>query len=225
MFSIFRKNPADAELDRIYKEKGFYCDEYVEAFRAAHPRLRSDDHFTLCELYIGMEKYDSASKELLSVRPGSLLDIITPAQHAFCRIAISLGSGDYSDALAIYNEHVKFLDTFMSNPVRSKIAGDYYSYAAILCAIEGKDTSDREIERYLARLREWCDLFPRHRLLLSITEVAVLYAKKEKEAEAAAAKCRQTILDFPSFNYEWEREEYLKKLDRATRITPEAPAH
>ena len=218
---IFKKKN-DEELAAVYREKGFYSEEYIQVFRSRHPRMNSDDHFTLCELYIGMEKYDSASKELLSVRPGSLLDIITPAQHAFCRIAISLGSGDYSDALAIYNEHVKFLDTFMSNPVRSKIAGDYYSYAAILCAIEGKDTSDREIERYLARLREWCDLFPRHRLLLSITEVAVLYAKKEKEAEAAAAKCRQTILDFPSFNYEWEREEFLKKLDRATRITPSA---
>ncbi|MBR5975785.1 MAG: hypothetical protein IK020_11455 [Clostridiales bacterium] len=216
MFSIFKKNKPDDELTRIFREKGFYCDEYIQAFINSRKHLTSDDHFTLCELYIEMERYDAAQKELLSVKPGSLLDIITTGQLAFCRIALHMGTGEYDEAKAVYAEKVKFLDTFMKNPVRCRIAGDYYSYAATICAMTG---DEKKKETYFARMREWCDIYPKHRLLLDITDIATLYAKNQnEEAEEAADKCRHTILDFPDFNYEWERGYYLRKLDRTARI-------
>ena len=188
----------------------------MQAFINNRKRLTSDDHFTLCELYIEMEKYDAAQKELLSVKPGSLLHIITTGQFAFCQIALYMGTGEYDDAKAVYGDKVKFLDTFMKNPVRCRIAGDYYSYAATLCAMIG---DEKKKETYFARMREWCDVYPKHRILLDITEAAVLYAKGHKEeAEKAADQCRQTILNFQDFNYEWERAYYLRKLERTERL-------
>ncbi|MBO4689148.1 MAG: hypothetical protein J5636_11635 [Clostridiales bacterium] len=222
MFSIFKKNKPDDELTRIFKEKGFYCDEYVQAFIHSRKHLSSDDHFTLCELYIEMERYNDAQKELLSVKPGSLLDIITTGQLAFCQIALYMGTGEYDDAKAVYEDKVKFLDTFMKNPVRCRIAGDYYSYAATICAMIG---DEKKKETYFARMREWCDIYPKHRILLDITEVATLYAKAAAlagvtpdEAKSAKETCRDTILNFQDFNYEWERAYYLRKLERTQRL-------
>ncbi|MBO4926652.1 MAG: hypothetical protein J5379_00145 [Clostridiales bacterium] len=260
---LFGRNE-DPELTEVFREKGFYSDEYVNAFKARRQKLSSDDHFTLCEIYTEMERYDDAQSELLSVKAGSILDDITTGQRAFCRIAIAFGTGKYEDALRVYEELGRFLDTFMKNPVRSRVAGDYYFYSAALCAMFTDEDAKKaqpsatekalasfmgtsptgvnseKLEKYLARLREWCDIYPKHRILYDITEVAVLFAKSKantdsgdtteinegvrnvayrKEAEDAAAKCRQNILDFSGFKYEWEREYYLRKLDRATRLT------
>ena len=212
LFRFFKRGSQDQELLEIFENKGFYSEEYVNAFLERHPRPNSDDHFTLCEIYTEMGKYEDARTELMAVRPGSILDAINNGQHAFCSIALLMETGEYKKAISAYHEHVKFLDTFMKNSVRSRIAGDYYSHAAVICAIEG---DEEKMDRYIRRMREWCDIFPKHRILLEVTQVKILFAKNKEEAGQALADCRQTITDFPGFKYEWEREYFLKKLDRA----------
>ena len=211
---FFKRGKQDQELVEIFENYGFYSDEYVNAFLDRHPRLTSDDHFTLCEIYTEMGKYEDARTELMAVRPGSILDAINNGQHAFCTIALFMETGEYKKAISSYHEHVKFLDTFMKNSVRCRIAGDYYSHAAVICALEG---DEEKTDRYIRRMREWCDIFPKHRILLEVTKVKILFAKKSEEAGQALADCRQTITDFSGFKYEWEREYVLKKLDRAEK--------
>ena len=226
MFSFSDKNRKEAKkrLKEVFQEKGFYCDEYVKAFIESRRKLTSDDHLTLCEIYTEMGRYDEAQKELLQVRPGSILDDIATGQNAFCQIHLFLEMGEYDKAISVYNEKVTFMDVFFKNPARSRAAGDYYCNAATLCAILSvtnpsftMEKAQENIERYYARLREWCDTFPRNRILYEITRVRVLYAWNKEEAGEAADTCRQTVLDF-GFEHEWEREYYLKKLDRAAKL-------
>ena len=239
---IFKKKN-DEELAAVYREKGFYSEEYIQVFRSRHPKMNSDDHCTLCEIYAEMGRFEDAQNELFAVRPGMILDDITTGQQLYCHILLSMCSGRYKDAYSTFRDNARFLDRFMSNPVRSRIAGDYYSSVASLLALfsskstasEPSDPSQNfksaffgstkkgdaasEVRKYMARLREWCDIFPKHRILLDITEVALLFAQNKEEAEDAAAKCRANILDFSGFEYEWQRDYFLKKLDRATRLT------
>ena len=268
---IFKKKN-DEELAAVYREKGFYSEEYIQVFRSRHPKMNSDDHCTLCEIYAEMGRFEDARNELFAVRPGMILDDITTGQQLYCHILLSMCSGRYKDAYSTFRDNARFLDRFMSNPVRSRIAGDYYSSVASLIALfsgkstvsatsgsetgvnalaEAENSSDSssekasssdnsassskgfaaaffgstkkgdaasEVRKYMARLREWCDIFPKHRILLDITEVALLFAQNKEEAEDAAAKCRTNILDFSGFEYEWQRDYFLKKLDRATRL-------
>jgi len=227
-----KKNDSDGKdspLASVYKEKGCYSQEYLDAFIQQFPKRNNDNLFTLCEIYTEMERYAEAKECLEPITPGSILDDITRGQLLHCRITLYMETGDLEKALSTYQDNKKFLDRFMHNPVRSKIAGDYYSNGAILSALSG----DNEFEdTYIRRLREWCDLFPKNRLLLEITEVKLLLLresgkisvpslerKEDKEkAGDALANCRKNILDHSGFQYEWEREYYLKKLDRAARI-------
>jgi len=218
-----RKTPeekeAEAALARIYERKGCYSEEYLEAFMQAHPKLTSDDQLTICEILIELQRYDEAKDCLLRVRPGAIFDDMTEGAHTHCQLTLAIETGHFREACRIFETERRFLDTFMSNPVRSKVAGDYYSNAAVLCALSGDEES---CDRYIRRLREWCDLYPRHPILLKITQVKVLFAQGKKEAEAALAECDQAILDFMGFKYYWEQEYYRNKLSRASRITHEA---
>lgn len=217
-----RKTPEQKEaivaLARIHVEKGCYCEEYLDAFKKANPKLTSDDYLTLCEILIEMERYDEAKDCLLRVRPGAIFDDMTEGAHSHCQLALAIETGHFKEACRIFEAERRFLDTFMSNPVRSKVAGDYYSNAAVLCALSGDEES---CDRYIRRLREWCDIYPKHPILLKITEVKVLFAQGKQEAEAALADCDQAILDFSGFKFNWEQDYYRKKLSRASRITHE----
>lgn len=219
-FDFLRKYINDDQEDgyglaSIYKVKGCYCDEYLDAFMAECPEKNNDNRFTLCEIYTELERYEEAQDCLDPITPSSILDDITRGQLLHCRIMLFIETGKMDRALELFSDNKKFLDRFMKNPVRSKISGDFYSNAALLCAFANV-AKDEDI--YIKRLREWCDLFPKNRLLLEITQVKILLLKKSEEAEDAFALCRETILDFPDFQYEWEREYYLKKLDRAKKL-------
>ncbi|MBR6254460.1 MAG: hypothetical protein IKR22_03395 [Clostridiales bacterium] len=216
MISLFNRNSeAKENLKKVYEEKGFYCEEYVQAYLATRKKITSDDHFTLCELYIGMERYEDAQKELLSVHARSIMDDMTTGQLCLCKMSLFTETGAYKDASDLYGERVRFLDVFFKNPVRSRAAGDYYYYASVISTLMGLED---KLDIYIRRLREWCDIFPKNRILLSITETAVLFVKKDEKAGEALAECRQTILDFSGFKYEWERDNYLKKLERTARL-------
>lgn len=219
-FDFLRKHVNDDQEDgyslaSIYKVKGCYCEEYLDAFMEQCPKKNNDNRFTLCEIYTELERYEEALDCLDPITPNSILDDITRGQLLHCRIMIFIETGKMERALELYTENKKFLDRFMKNPVRSKISGDFYSNSALLCAYANDDKYE---DIYIKRLREWCDLFPKNRLLLEITEVKLLLLKKHEEAEEAFAHCRETILDFSGFQYEWEREYYLKKLDRAKKL-------
>ena len=229
MFSFFsskEKKAAQARLRKAYEEHGYYSDEYIEAYLASIKRKTPDVHYTLCEIYTEMERYDSAQKELLSCKSGGFMDDISTGLQAICKIAYYTAIQDYDEALSVYGDRVRFLDVHFKNPARSRVAGDYYMYASTLCAIaERKDPDSFEkyedlIKKYYARLREWCDVFPRHRLQFELTQTMVLFAKgQNEEAEDAFAKCKQSILDH-DFKYEWEREDFLKRLERSRKLIP-----
>lgn len=223
-FDLFRKKENntkedDNSLSSIYQAKGCYCQEYLDAFTSRFPKKNNDNLFTLCEIYTELERYEEAKECLDPITPGSILDDITKGQLLHCRIMLFMEEGKFQKALEIYSENKKFLDRFMKNPVRSKISGDFYSNSAVLCAFS-KDAEYEDI--YIKRLREWCDIFPKNRLLLEITQAKILLLTQNEEAEEALASCRRHILDFQGFQYEWEREYYIKKLDRAIRIMREA---
>ena len=229
MFSFLNKKNSEAnkKLKEVYEQKGFYCDEYIEAFLATKKKITSDDHMTLCEIYTEMERYEEAQKELLQIHAGSILDDMAVGQRAFCQINYYIETGDFDKAIEVYNDKVRFLDVFFKNPARSRLAGDYYFHAALLCTLMcQKDPSAEKalaekINTYYARLREWCDIFPRNRILYEITVVRVLFVQNKEEAGEAFDNCRKTILDF-DFKHEWEREYFLRKLDRTKSITHEA---
>lgn len=229
MFSFLskEKKEAKARLRAAYEQYGYYSDEYIEAYLASTKRITSDVHYTLCEIYTEMERYDDAQKELLSCKSGSFMDDISTGLQAICKISLFFARQDYDEALSVYGDRVRFLDVHFKNPARSRVAGDYYMYAASLCAIAGRKDPDSLqkyedlIKKYYARLREWCDVFPRHRLQFELTQTMVLFAKGEnEEAEEAFAKCRQSILDH-DFKYEWERENFLKRLERSRKLIPD----
>ena len=225
MFSFFSKERKEAarKLREAYENHGFYSDEYIEAFIASKKRLTSDDHFTLCDIYTELQRFDEAQKELLSCKSGTFLDDITTGQIALCKIALAMGTGDYNEAIEAYEDRSRFLDIHFKNPARSRAAGDYYMYAATINAIlqrkvgygEAYDIYKEEIKKYYARLREWCDVFPGHRIQFDLTQTMVQFAKGEmKEAEKAYDECKSNILNH-DFKYEWEREYFLNRLDRA----------
>ncbi len=224
LLGFLRKNANGGSSDRselasIYEQKGCYCQEYLDAFQAQNPKKNNDYYFTLCEIYTEMERYEDAKDCLAPITPNSILDDITRGQLLFCRIMISMETGNIKKATEIYSDKVKFLDRFMMNPARSKIAGDYHSYCAVMAACSGDEKTE---DCYIRRLREWCDIFPKNHVMLEITQVKVLFARKSEKAEEAWQQCHQMLLGFSEFRYPWERDYFLKKLDRARDITHEA---
>ena len=203
-------------LKEIYELKGSYCEEYAEEYKRIHSPLKGDDYFTLAEIYIEMEDYEKAKDLLSHITPASMFDDINQGQFEHLWITILLYTQRWEDALERYKKNRSFLDVFMSNPVRASIAGDYNENAAILSAI---DEEKEDVETYLSRLREWCDMFPKNRMQVSITEAEVLFATgKEEKAEDALHTIEQDILLNNKYKYEWERENMLKKLYRARRL-------
>lgn len=223
------------ELGRIFREHGCYSDEYIETFQAYQTKPNADSQLILVSIYIEMGRLEEAKKALMNVDFGldKLIDNNAKAKKIHLQIMLDLAEGKTFDARDTYKENTHFLDKTMKNPFISNIAGDYYAYAAALTTLTVAFTEHPDVKKYLARLREWCDTYPKNRILYDITQVWLAYVKSthamissgtgmesvdaKKEAEAAAAKCRETILDFDGFSYEWEREFYLNRLDRVIK--------
>lgn len=224
---MFLKNIAERkkqkeELGRIFRENGCYSNEYVEAFTAFHPKMSSDEQMILTSIYIEMGRLDDAKKSMMNTDFGvdKLIDSNAKAKKVHLQIMLDLAEGLADEAKSLFTENTRFMDKNMKNPFASNIAGDYYVYAASFSTIIDGDRTSEDTEKYLARLREWCDTYPRNRLLYEIAEVWLAYVQPDankEEAEATAAECRKSILDFDGFNYEWERTFYLNRLDRVIK--------
>ena len=66
---LYKLMGTNEEIETIYKQKG-HCNEWVEAYKNGHPKMKVMDKLTLADALVSLEKFDEAEALLESVNVG-----------------------------------------------------------------------------------------------------------------------------------------------------------
>ena len=199
------------ELDLLYQERG-YCDEYAEKYKALHSKKMSQmDYLTLADIYISLRRYSDAEEMLSNVKVGFTTDDTVKGMYLLQKLNLFVGEGKAEEALSVFAKEQKFLDIFFSAPAYKRMGVAYYDTAAVTLAMNGQlEAAGRyyQLEKQSAEANNKAHLYP------VLTNVHMLKAAGNDEmAQEAAEKAREEIMNFTSYSYPWQKEQFLAMLD------------
>lgn len=202
------------EIENIYKAKGF-CDEWVEAFKAAHPKMKFMDKFRLADVLNSLERYSEAEALLKEIHIFQMTDELKLAMYYNTLMCTYIGQKRAGEALEVFRKQQRFLDTLFSAPLYEKYAIAYYDNAAAVLAMNGEIKGAAQYlegEKQLAQKYDKTGIYP------MITYVRMLALSGDQElAREEAEPVRKRIEEWDQYNYPWEKDNFLKILDSALK--------
>lgn len=202
------------ELENIYKEKGF-CGEWVDAFKASHPKMKFMDKFRLADVLNSLERYDEAEALLKEIKIFQITDDLKMAMYYNTLMCTYIGQKRAEDALELFRKHQRFFDTFFSAPLYEKYAIAYYDNAAAVLAMNGEIKGAAqylELEKKSAQQYDKTGIYP------MITYVRMLNLSGDQElAKEEAEQVRRHIEEWTQYRYSWEKDNFMKVLDNALK--------
>ncbi|MBR6386078.1 MAG: hypothetical protein IKS03_08195 [Ruminococcus sp.] len=208
---LYKLAGINEELVQIYESKG-YCDEYIDKFKALHSKKMAPmDYLTLADIYISMKRYSDAEEMLSHVNIGFMTDDTIKGMYLLQRLNLYIGEGKGQEAFEVFAREQKFLDIFFSAPAYKRMGVAYYDAAAVTLAMNGQlEAAGRyyQLEKQSAEANNKAYLYP------VLTNVHMLKAAGNDDmAEEAAAKAREEIMNFNSYSYPWQKEQFLDMLN------------
>ena len=202
------------ELENIYKEKGF-CDEWVEAFKAAHPKMKFMDSFRLADVLNSLERYSEAENILKEVRIFQMTDDLKVAMYYNTLMSTYIGQKRAEDAMEILRKWQRFFDAFFSGPLYEKYGIAYCDNAAAVLAMNGEIQGAAQ---YLEREKQLAQKYDKTGIYPMITYVRMLALSGDQElAREEAEPVRKRIEEWSQYNYPWEKDNFMKILDSALK--------
>ncbi len=209
---LYKLMGTNEEIETIYKQKG-HCDEWVEAYKNGHPKMKVMDKLTLADALVSLEKFDEAEALLESVNVGITADDITKGTYFLVLINLYIGQNRAADALAILEKHGKFLNIFYSAPAYQRMGGAFYDSAAVVLAMN--DYHD-DASRYYELEKQWAAKYDKTGIYPMITNVRLLkLVGNEEAAQNEAETARNYINNYNGLDMPWQKNSFLKMLDKA----------
>lgn len=202
------------EIENIYKEKGF-CDEWVEAFKAAHPRMAFMDKFRLADVYNTLGRYSEAESLLKEIHVFQLTGDLKLAMYYNTLLCTYVGQKRAEDAMEVFKKWQRFLDTFFSSASFEKFAISYYDNAAAVLAMNGEI---KGAAQYLEMEKQSAQKYDKTGIYPMITYVRMLALSGDQELAAEEAEpVRERIKSWDQYRYSWEKDSFLNILDKALK--------
>lgn len=211
---LYKLMGTNAEIETIYKQKG-YCDEWVEAYKAGHPKMKVMDKLTLADVLITLDRYSEAESLLNEIKVNGFSDDITKGVYYLTLINLYIGQKRADEAMDVLEKQGEFLNIFYSAPAYQRMSISYYDSVAVTLAMNGRyevAAKYYELEKQSAAKYDKTGIYPMltnvHLLKLAgNAEVA------EKEAEAA----KNYIENYNGFSLPWQKDSFLRLLEKSLK--------
>lgn len=211
---LYKLMGTNEEIEGIYKQKG-HCDEWVEAYKAGHPKMKTMDKLTLADALTSLERYDEAEAILNEVKVNGFSDDITRGVYYLALMNLYIGQHRAEEALNILANQKKFLDIFYSSPAYERMSIAYYDSAAVILAMNGQYEAAAyyfELEKKSAVKYDKTGIYP------MLTNIRLLkFSGSNELAEQEAVAARNYIENYNGFTLPWQKESFFKLLDKSLR--------
>ncbi len=202
-----------AEMNRIMAEKGI-CDEYIEAYKAAHPNMSAFDRIQLADLLTTVRRYDEAERILSSMKLGFFSsDDLEKATYCVAAMNLYLNTERYADSFELLKKEKSFLNIFFQSPVGKQSAPAYYDCAACTCAANGYEGT---AEEYIQMEERWAEKHDSLGFYVPITRIAVKNLTGDpRGARADAEELRRKIESCEKLQSKAAKDAYFRMIENA----------
>ncbi len=211
---LYKLMGTNEEIETIYKQKG-HCDEWVEAYKAGHPKMKTMDKLTLADVLITLDRYSEAESLLNEAKVNGLSDDIIKGVYYLALINLYIGQKRAEEAMDVLEKQGKFLNIFYSAPAYQRMSIAFYDSAAVTLAMNGKYEAAAKyysLEKQSAVKYDKTGIYPMltnvHLLKLAGNDEMV-----EKEAEAT----KNYIENYNGFSLPWQKDSFLRLLEKSLK--------
>lgn len=191
------------------------CEELVQAYKQAHPKLNAAGHVTLASYYLAMDRFQEAEYELSTAGSYVMADVPTKAFYSEVFIEMRLRQRRFDEAIIMYNNYNSVLETYCRSN-KNGICVDHYSHGALLYAYSGNPSAAmlciRKMEKTIRKKRELA--FTRNTALMGVYLIMGDFAN----ADNIKNMMLKDLEEFDEFTFDSARELLRKEIGDMTEL-------